>query len=73
MEKNENTLSKTGKIRDYDGLTGEIVSSDGLYYFTKNDTTDKINKSDTVKFKGKTEDVFPQAYYVKKLTKEKEH
>ena len=73
MEKNKNILSKIGKIKNYDGLTGEIASLDGLYYFTRNDTSDEINKADTVKFNVKTEEIFPQAYYIKKLSNEEEH
>ncbi len=61
---------KVGKIKEYDGNLGEIVTVDNLYYFTKNDLEQDTNLevNDLVLFKSKTEEDFPQAYYVKKLT-----
>ena len=69
MENNTNDKInyKIGKIKDYDGFMGEIVTENNLYYFTKNDIDGNIIKNDIVKFQGKTEEIFPQAYYVKKL------
>ncbi len=60
---------KVGKILKYDGYLGEIVTSDNDYYFTKNDILDNcdLSKDDLVVFDSKSEDTFPQAYYVKKL------
>lgn len=61
---------KVGKIKEYDGNLGEIATVNNLYYFTKNDLEQdsKLEVNDLVLFKSKTEEVFPQAYYVKKLT-----
>ena len=60
---------KVGKILKYDGYLGKIVTSDNDYYFTKNDILDNcdLSKDDLVVFGSKSEDTFPQAYYVKKL------
>ena len=71
----ENTHStKYGKIKEYNGYSGEIVtlSSDKLitYYFTRNDLVDptlELKEDDIVKFKGKAEDVFPQGYFIDKV------
>jgi len=59
---------KYGKINNYDGLTGEIVSEDNIYYFNKNDLLnfEEIKNNDFVRFNSKTEDYFPQAYYITK-------
>ena len=59
---------KIGKVKKYDEFSGEIVTADEVYYFTKNDIEGIIGTQDIVKFKGKTENVFPQAYYVKKIS-----
>ena len=66
MENNTNDKInyKIGKIKDYDGFMGEIVTENNLYYFTKNDIDGNIIKNDIVKFQGKTEEIFPQSYYV---------
>lgn len=64
---------KIGKVKEYDGYVGEIVTEDNLYYFTKNDINDGevINKSDIVRFDSKCDDSFPQAYYIEKFDSEK--
>ena len=59
---------KIGKIKNYNGFIGEIVTEDNSYYFTKKDLDGNVDKNDIVKFQGKTENTFPQAYYVKKLS-----
>lgn len=60
---------KIGKVKNYNGYTGEIVTEKQNYYFIKNDivNNEKLSDNDFVKFKSKTEDAFPQGYYVKKL------
>ena len=60
--------SKTGVVKNYDGYLGEIETEEILYYFTKNDILENeiIKNDDIVIFKGKTEDVFPQAYFIRK-------
>ena len=62
-------LYKIGKVKNYNGYTGEIITDKKNYYFTKNDIENNeiIKDNDLVKFKSKTEDTFPQGYYVKKL------
>ena len=64
---------KLGKVREYDGHLGEIQTINATYYFTKDDVhkDDKLLPNDLVMFKGKTEDEFPQAYYVKKINLKK--
>lgn len=60
---------KIGKVKKYNGYTGEIITDKNIYYFTKNDIENNENlvENDLVKFKSKTEKTFPQGYYVKKL------
>jgi alpha-acetolactate decarboxylase len=59
---------KIGKIKKFDGNLGEIISMEGIYYFTKKDIDNtNVEKNDLVAFNGKTEETFPQAYNVKKL------
>lgn len=60
---------KVGKISKYDGYIGEIITASDEYYFTKDDIVDEsdIENNDLVFFNSKSEDVFPQAYYVKKI------
>lgn len=60
---------KLGIVKEYDGYIGEIVTEDNLYYFTKNDVNenDSLEKRDLVQFNSKTEEDFPQAYYVNKV------
>ncbi len=59
-----------GKVTKYDGSLGEIITEDNIYYFTKNDILENININDIVIFKGKSEDIFPQAYYIKMYKKQ---
>ena len=60
---------KLGIVKEYDGYIGEIVTEDNLYYFTKNDVNenDSLEKRDLLQFNSKTEEDFPQAYYVNKV------
>ena len=60
---------KVGKVRYYDGYIGEIVTDKNVYYFNKNDISgdEEVKNQDYVIFKSKTEEIFPQGYYVKKL------
>ena len=60
---------KIGKVRNYDGITGEIVTDKNTYYFDRNDINkeEEIDNYDYVMFKSKTENTFPQGYYIKKL------
>lgn len=64
---------KVGKVRNYDGYIGEIVTDKNIYYFNKNDISgdEKVDNQDYVMFKSKTEEIFPQGYYVKKLNLKK--
>lgn len=64
--------TKYGKVTKYDGFTGEIVTQYNLYYFTKNDIIEnnEITINDMVMFNGKSEDIFPQAYNIKKINVE---
>ena len=62
--------TRIGKVTKYDGNLGEIITEDNIYYFTKNDILENINTNDIVIFKGKSEDIFPQAYYIKMYKKQ---
>lgn len=59
---------KIGKIKEFNGYSGEIVSLEGVYYFTRRDIVDgmTLQNNDVVIFNGKTEEKFPQAYFIKK-------
>ena len=59
-----------GKVTKYDGSLGEIITENNIYYFTKSDILENININDIVIFKGKSEDIFPQAYYIKMYKKQ---
>ena len=64
---------KIGEVRNFDGYIGEIVTDENIYYFNKNDISgdEKVDNQDYVMFKSKTEEIFPQGYYVKKLNSKK--
>lgn len=64
-----NKRYKIGKVSKYDGYIGEIITDNNEYYFNKNDILDDVTveKNDLVIFNSKTEEIFPQAYHVKKL------
>ena len=57
---------KIGVVKDFDGYSGKIVTPDKIYYFFRSDIIESIEKDDIVNFQGKTENTFPQAYFVKK-------
>ena len=48
---------KIGKIKEFNGYSGEIVSLEGVYYFTRRDIVDgmTLQNNDVVIFNGKTE------------------
>lgn len=60
---------KIGKVINFNNYKGEIITNKNVYYFDRNDINEGevINNFDYVMFKSKTEDTFPQAYYVKKI------
>ena len=64
----EQTAFKYGKVHNFNGLTGEIVSEEHIYYFDKDDilNNELLKNDDLVRFNGKNEDVFPQAYFITK-------
>lgn len=69
MQSSDKKNYKLGIVKEYDGYIGEIVTADNLYYFTKNDINenDSLEKKDLVQFNSKSEEDFPQAYYVNKV------
>ena len=76
MEDNKFKISQNvliGKVRYYNGYIGQIVTYDNIYYFDKNDTITDVKDDDVVLFKGKEEDIFPQAYYIKSLSLKKKN
>ena len=69
MQNNEEKSAlKYGKVHNYDGYLGEIITEDTIYYFDKTDVLNNelLENEDWVRFNGKSEDEFPQAYYITK-------
>lgn len=66
---NENSPVKYGKVYNFDGLVGEIITEDNTYYFTIDNILDNqiINNDDWVRFNSKGENIFPEAYYISKI------
>lgn len=66
---NENSPVKYGKVYNFDGLVGEIITEDNRYYFTIDNILDNqiINNDDWVRFNSKGENIFPEAYYISKI------
>ncbi len=58
-----------GKVKDFDGVKGMIVTPDANYLFVDNDSSDKINNGDLVKFRGEMVAGVPRAYFVKPYDK----
>lgn len=65
----ENSPIKYGKVCNFDGLIGEIITEDNTYYFTIDNILENqtINNNDLVRFNSKGEEIFPQAYYISKV------
>lgn len=68
----KNTLN-IGKIRNYDNFIGEIVTNDGVYLFANESISDKesLNVEDTVMFRGEEIQGVKKAFFVKKLSLDK--
>ncbi len=66
---NENSPVKYGKVYNFDGLVGEIITEDNTYYFTIDNILNNqiINNDDWVRFNSKGENIFPEAYYISKI------
>ena len=62
-----------GKIRAYDNYIGEIIAKDGTYIFVNEDNinTEKFKLNDIVMFRGEEIQGLKKAFFVKKLTSEK--
>lgn len=58
-----------GKIRTFDNYVGEIVSQDGIYLFTKENTIpeENLKENDTVIFRGEKINNTNVAYFIKRL------
>ena len=67
------TPFKYGIIKDYDGLSGKIITIDNIYYFICDDILNNeiIKNDDFVRFNSKCDNSFPQAYFITKNIKEK--
>lgn len=68
-----NTIITIGKVRTYNDITGEIVSKDGIYLFSKDDIADDetICIEDVVRFRGEEKHGIKRAYFIRKLTPNK--
>lgn len=64
------TIVSVGRIRSYNGITGEIVSKEGVYIFTEDSILEgeNISKNDIVAFRGELVQDVRVAYFVKKVT-----
>lgn len=67
------TIVTVGKIRSYNGITGEIVSKEGVYIFTEDNILEGENilPNDIVVFRGEPVQDVRVAYFVKKVTPSK--
>ena len=63
-----------GKVNEYDGYSGIIVSSSGTYKFVKDDfyRTDEVVDNDYVLFRGEVINDISRAYFVKKIENKSE-
>lgn len=63
-----------GKVRNFDDTTGEIVSKEGIYLFTQDEISkgEIITVNDMVLFRGEEVQGQKKAYFIKKLTPEKD-
>lgn len=57
-----------GKVRKYKNYVGEIISKDGVYIFTSEDTTDNIKDGDMVIFRAEEIHNIKIAHFVQKVT-----
>jgi hypothetical protein len=73
MDYNKTTIS-IGKIKSYDQATGEIVSQEGIFLFTKEDISDEelININDMVLFRGEEIQGQKKAFFIRKLNPTKD-
>ena len=67
------TIVTIGKIRSYNGITGEIVSKDGIYIFTQDNILEgeNISQNDIVIFRGELVQDVRVAYFIKKVSPSK--
>lgn len=72
MEYNK-AIVTVGKIRSYNGVTGEVVSKDGIYIFTQDNILEgeNISQNDIVVFRGELVQNVRFAYFIKKVTPSK--
>ena len=68
-----NTLITIGKIKNYNCSTGEIVSKEGIYIFTQDNIAEgeELATNDMVLFRGEQVKDVKVAYFIKKLSPEK--
>ncbi len=56
-----------GKVIEYDGIKGTLVTLNTKYMFLSDDVNEEINVGDLVKFRGEEVQDINRAYFVKKL------
>ena len=73
MDYNKATVL-VGKVRNFDETTGEIVSKEGIYLFTRDEISEGevITINDMVLFRGEEVQSQKKAYFIKKLNPEKD-
>ncbi len=61
-----------GKVRRYDGVSGEIVTNEETYMFTPESIQEgTLNENDLVMFRGEEIHNTKKAYFIQKLDNEK--
>jgi hypothetical protein len=73
MDYNKTTIT-IGKIKSYDQATGEIVSQEGIFLFTKEDISEEelININDMVLFRGEEIQGQKKAFFIRHLNPSKD-
>lgn len=68
MEYNEAIIT-IGKVRNFDNVTGEIVSKEGTFNFNANNISDgeTITNEDVVLFRGEQVHGVPKAFFIKRI------
>lgn len=65
-------LYKIGRVKDYNGIKGNIITKDDNYFFLDVDTNNDINIGDLVRFRPENVQNENRAFFVKKLVMKNE-
>ena len=58
---------EVGKVTEYDGFKGKIITADNEYMFLISDTKEEIKIGDTVSFRGEMIHDIGRAFFVHKV------